>query len=167
MIVPGWQAFGQLSPRAAAIGGFVQAASRAAVRIPRRPRWAPRSPHVRINSLRVSRIKLEIDSSGVFVLIQNFLPCEAAIEGTKNAALRIRSVRMAKHAGENPAGIVRINDDGANLLSIAQSEMIPGTAPIERFINSVAGGKIRPAKAFAAAYVNHVRIRCCDSQSAD
>src|SRR5213080_2018612 len=74
---------------------------------------------------------------------------------------------MAEHAGENPVGIVRVNHDGANLLSIAQSEMFPGTAPIQRFINSVAGGKIRPAKAFAAAYVNHVRIRCCDSQSAD
>src|SRR5437879_11365823 len=122
MIVPGWQAFGQLSPRAAAIGGCVQAASRAAVRIPRRPRWAARSPHVRINSLRVSRIKLEIDSSGVFVLIQNFLPCEAAIEGTKNATLGIGSVGMTKHAGENAIGILRINDDGANLLPIRSEE---------------------------------------------
>src|SRR5439155_26610759 len=129
--------------------------------------WAPRSPHVRINSLRVSRIKLEIDSSGVFVLIQNFLPCEAAIEGTKNASLRIGPIRMAEHAGENPVGIVRVNDDSPNLLSIAQSEMFPGTAPIKRLINYVAGRKIRPAKAFAAAHVNHVRIRCCDSQSAD
>src|SRR5438132_13216359 len=167
MIVPGWQAFGQLFPRAAAIGGFVQAASRAAVRIPCGPWRAARSPHVCINSLRVSWINLEIYSSGVFVLIQNFLPCEAAIEGTKNAPLRIGPIRMAEHAGENPVGIVRVNHDGANLLSIAQSEMFPGTAPIQRFINSVAGGKIRPAKAFAAAYVNHVRTRCCDSQSAD
>src|SRR5207302_9311964 len=74
---------------------------------------------------------------------------------------------MTKHAGKNAIGILRINDDGANLLPIAQSEMFPGTAPIKRFINSVAGRKIRPAKAFAAAHVNRVRIRCCDSQSAD
>src|SRR5207245_11246872 len=114
MIVPGWQALGQLSPRAAAIGGFVQAASRAAVRIPRRPRWAARSPHVRINSLRVSRIKLEIDSSGVFVLIQNFLQSEAAIEGSKHAPLPIGPIRMAEHADEHAVGLVWTNHDCSN-----------------------------------------------------
>ena len=37
---------------------------------------------------------------------------------------------MTKHADKNPVGVVRIDNDGANLLSIAQAEMFPSVAAI-------------------------------------
>ncbi len=64
-------------------------------------------------------------------------------------------------------GIFGIDDDGCNLLRVAQSEMLPGTTRVGRFVDAVAYGEIGAAQAFAAADVDRVRIRRCDCQGAD
>ena len=65
---------------------------------------------------------------------------------------------MTKHCHEHPIGVVRIDNDGPNLLSIAQAEMLPAPASISRFVNSISNREIRAPQAFAAARVDHIGI---------
>src|ERR1700719_1535426 len=56
------------------------------------------------------------------------------------------------------ARILRIDDDGRDLVGISQPQMCPGFAGVRRFVNSVPGRQIRPLETFTAADVNHVGI---------
>src|SRR5260221_10402539 len=58
-----------------------------------------------------------------------------------------------------------IDDDGCNLLRVAQSEVLPGAARVGRLVHAVAYGEIGTAKAFTAADVYRVGIRRRDGQS--
>jgi hypothetical protein len=65
---------------------------------------------------------------------------------------------MPQHRREHPIRIVRINRDAADLLPVAQTQMPPGLAGVGRFVNPVAGRKVRPLQPFSATYINDVGI---------
>src|SRR6202022_2611020 len=83
------------------------------------------------------------------------------------AALAIRPVGMAEDGDKHTVCIMRIDENGGDLLPIAQAEMLPGATRVAGLIDSVAGGKVWPSQAFAAADINHVRIRRSNRQRAD
>src|SRR5439155_20513772 len=53
----------------------------------------------------------------------------------------------------------RVDDDGTDLLTIAQAGMLPGAAGVGRFVHAVAGCEIRALQAFAAPDVDDVGVR--------
>jgi hypothetical protein len=52
--------------------------------------------------VRIGRVDRQVGGPHVFVLVQNFLKGLAAIRGTEDAALGIRSVGMAHGGDKNP-----------------------------------------------------------------
>src|ERR1700730_9014572 len=126
-------------PGVACIGGLIQPAPRAIVRTTRSP-WRPtRSPHIGVQDLRVGGIEGQINRSRVFAFVENFLPSQSTIERAEYAFLGIRTVVMSEHSNKHTVRIVRIDQNYADLLSVAQAEMLPCTAAVGGLINSVTG----------------------------
>ena len=65
---------------------------------------------------------------------------------------------MPGHGHEKSVGIFWIDSQLRDLLTVAQSQMRPRLACIDRFVDSIADRKIRPMQSFTAADVNDVRI---------
>src|SRR6266446_2789520 len=152
------QSFGELPPSGATVGGFVETAPRSGVATAGRPWRTARGPHAGEDYLRVARIEDKIHAANIFILVENLLPCLAAVERTVNATLGVRAVRMPLGCDEEAIGILGIDDDGCDLLRVAQAEMLPSAARVGRSIDAVAHGEIGSAQAFAAAYVYCVGI---------
>ena len=66
---------------------------------------------------------------------------------------------MPEDSDEDSTLVARIDDDSANLLSVAQSEMPPGLARVSRFVDAVSRGEIGTLNPLARPDVNHIRIR--------
>ena len=65
---------------------------------------------------------------------------------------------MAENRYQHAVRIMWIDDDGGDLLPIAQTKMLPRTTTIAGLVNPVAGGEVRTSQAFPAAHVNNFRI---------
>src|SRR6266513_1438095 len=74
---------------------------------------------------------------------------------------------MAEDRDENPVLVARIDNDAADLLSVAEAEVTPCLAGIGGFVDAVAGRKVRPLNSFSAPDINHVRIRGRHREVAD
>src|SRR4029079_3436094 len=142
-------------PRVTAVSCLVETAART---LPRAvlPRSLSRRPKICVDDFRIAWIESERDGSGVLVLIKNLLPRFATIGRTKHAALFVGAVRMTERSDVNEIRIARIDEDRADLLGVAQAEMLPRLATVSRFVHAVAGGEIRTLKSFAAADVERV-----------
>ena len=66
---------------------------------------------------------------------------------------------MPGDGDEQPISIARVDRELRDLLPITQSQMRPRFSRVSRFVDAVANGQIRTVQTFAAANVNHVRIR--------
>ncbi len=91
----------------------------------------------------------------------------AAVDGAEDATLVVRTVGMAEHGHEQAVGIFGIDEDGRDLLAVAQTEMLPRLAAVGRFVHAVADGKIGPLQTFAAADIDDVGIGGRDGERAD
>ncbi len=127
-VVRAGKAFGDLPPGGAAIGGLVEAAAGNHKRFAAAnfPRSDARRPKCREENLRVAGVHRQVGAAGVFIFIENFFEGFSAIEGAENAALCVRPVGMALHRNKHTVWIPRIDDDGRDLLGIAQTEVRPG-----------------------------------------
>src|SRR5258708_6348679 len=74
---------------------------------------------------------------------------------------------MAFRSHEDAIRIFRIDEDGSDLLRVAQAEMLPRLAAVAAFVNAVAGREIWALETFAAPDVKNIGIRRCDSDRAD
>ena len=117
-----------------------------------------RLPHGCEENVGILRIKDDVNATGLFVLIENFLPGFSAIHAAENSPLRIRSVGVAKCRDEYDVGVVRINDDRADVPRIRQAYIRPRLSRIERFVYAVAVGNIAADASFARARINYVRV---------
>src|SRR6185437_3600927 len=100
----------QLMPRGSPVGGFEQAATVAIVGIADSPWWAPRCPQAGVDDLRIDWIEREVDTAGVFILVENLGPVLAAVSGAEDSAFGVGSVRVTEHCREHAVGIGRINN---------------------------------------------------------
>ena len=82
-----------------------------------------REDHICVDDLRIVGIEGEVDGPGVVIFVENFLPVCAAVSGTEDAAFGVRAVGMAENGDEDAIGILRIDDDGGDLLAVAQAEV--------------------------------------------
>src|SRR5205823_3427662 len=149
-----------------AVGRFIETAVRPLERAVL-PRPLPRLPQRRIDGLRVRRIDGHFDAARVLVAVQDLVERLAAIGGAENAALGVRSVRVAEDGDEEAVRIVRVDGDGRDLLAIAQTEVRPRRAGVGGLVDAVAGGEVGALQPFAAADVEDVRIRRRDGDRAD
>src|SRR5450759_4908740 len=74
---------------------------------------------------------------------------------------------MPEHGNEDSILVARVDDDSADLLSVAEAEVTPGLARIGRFVDAVTGREVGPLNTFARPDVDHVRIRRGDGKIAD
>lgn len=58
-------------------------------------------------------------------------------------------------------------EDGGDLLAVAQTNVLPGLARVGRLVHAVADGEVRLLEALAAADVEDARVGCRDGESAD
>ena len=103
----------------------------------------------------------------ILILVQHLLERLAAVGRAEDAALRVRSVRMAEHRDEEPVRILRIDVDLRDHLALAQTEMRPRLAGVGRLVHAVARREIGANDARARADVDDVRIGRRDGDRAD
>src|SRR5207253_6272450 len=81
-----------------------------------------------------------------------------AVNGAKDAALGIWTIRMAKRRNQHAVGIFWIDDQLADRPRIAQADVLPGLAAVNRFVNAVTMGGVATNAAFTGSYIDDVRI---------
>ena len=113
------------------------------------------------------RIDRDVERADVVVLEEHALERRAAVERAIDAALGVRSVRMAEHGDEETLRVRRIDRHRGDLLPVAQTEMRPRRAAVDRFVDAVADGEIGALQTLAAARVNDARIARRDGERAD
>ena len=74
---------------------------------------------------------------------------------------------MAEHGDEEAVGIARVDEDGGDLLGVAESEVTPRLAGVGGFVHAVADGEIGALQAFAAADVDDVGVGGGEGDGAD
>ena len=74
---------------------------------------------------------------------------------------------MSEHGGDELVGITRMDDEGGDLLAIAQAEMRPGLAGVGRFVDAVAHRQVGTMQALAAGYVDDVGIGGSDGDGSN
>src|SRR5713101_8602213 len=161
------QSFGELPPSVTTVGGFVETAARPVVATTGRPRRTARGPQAGEDYLRITGIENQVHAADVFVFVEYFLEGLTTVERAVNATLGIRAVGMSLGCDEEAIGIFGIDDNGCDLLRVAQSEMLPGAARVGRFVDAVADGKIGVAQSFPAANINCVWARGSNGERAD
>src|SRR5438270_5976429 len=113
-----------------AVDGFVQTASRRIVGIANRPWRTSRCPHISVDSFRVGWVECEIDGPGVLVFVENLLECLPTVGGPEDASFSIRSIGMPQHGDIDAIGVLRIDQNRSDLLTVAETQMCPGLAAI-------------------------------------
>src|SRR5580704_4508745 len=113
------------------------------------------------------RIKSDINPAGVVVFVANFLPGLAAIVGAEDAALGVRPEGMPEGRNIDDVRIRGIDDDPANRSRIAQADVLPGLAPIERFVDSVTMRDVATNTSFASPDINNIGIGGRNGEAAD
>src|SRR5207237_5152304 len=160
------ESLGELSPGGSAVARFVQPAARS---LPGAilPRSLTCGPNDCVHRLRIGGVERQRGGTGIFISVEDLLPCFAAVARAKDAAFRVGAVRMSEHGSEQAVGVARVNDERRDLLPVAQAQMLPGLAAVAGLVNAIANGKIGPLQAFAAADIDDVRVRRGDAERAD
>src|ERR1700733_148356 len=115
-------------------------------------------PHAGVHNIRMLGIDLHIRPAGVVVDEENLLEGLSAIGGAKDAALFIRSIWMSSDRDIHAVGILRIDCNLANGLSVAQPQMRPALAAVSRFIDAIAGRQIGPRQPLTARNIHYIWI---------
>ena len=123
----------------AAVGGLEEAAVRAAPRTVF-PGAFLTFPHTDVDNVRMVRINLNFRCTGKFVDKKNILKGFAAIYCPVKPTLLIGPIRMPGYCYEDAIGIVPVDCNLTDLLSVAKTEMRPRLAGVNRFVNAVADG---------------------------
>ena len=113
------------------------------------------------------RIECDVDPAGVFIFIKNLFPGFATIKRTENAALSIWTIGVPKRGDQNAVRILGVDNQLADGARIAQADVLPGLAAVNRFVNAVTMGCVAANAPFARSDVDDVRIGRRNRQAAD
>ena len=162
----GGKAASERVPGGAAVGGFEEAAVGAGEGAVL-PGTLLRLPEDGVDGLGIARVEGEVDGAGAFVLVEHLLPGLAAVGGAEDAALGVGAVGVAEGGDEEAVGIARVDEDGGDLLGVAESEVTPGLAGVGGLVHAVADGEIGALESFAAAHVDGVGVGGGEGDGAD
>src|SRR5258708_23163255 len=93
---------------------------------------------------------------------QHTLPALAAVAGAEERALVIGAERVAERGDERDIRVSRVDDDGADVRGVAQTQVLPGPAGIEGLVYAVAIGDVAARAGLAGADIDDVVIRVGD-----
>ena len=110
-------------------------------------------PHAGVEGIRRIRVPGEIDRANLRATVQHLLPLGTAIFRAVNAALRIRPIGVPKSSDEHGVRVFRMHQNAANVFRIAQADIAPGLACIERLVDAIAHADIGADVGLAGAHV--------------
>src|SRR6185436_8656292 len=106
------------------------------------PGRAARRPERGVDDVRVSGLEREVDRAGARVRAEDLLPARAAIARAKDAALRVRGVRMPERGDVDDVRVARMDDDAADLLRVVEADVRPRLPAVARLVHAVALGDV-------------------------
>ena len=167
-VLRGGQAGGDPPPRGPTIGRLVQAVvARERPGAADLPGRLARRPQDGEHRLGIRGVEGDIHRAGVLVRVEHPLPRFSTVGRAEHAALGIRAVGMAEHGDQDAARIVRIDDEGRDLLAVRQAEVTPRLAGVAGLVDPVAHGEVGALQPFARADVDDGGIGGSDGERAD
>ena len=112
-------------------------------------------------------IECDINAARVLVLKQNSLPILATIAGTENSTLCIWPEWVPQRRDKDDVRILGIDNHLANGAGIAQANILPCLAAVDRFVDSITVRDVSSDAGFPRAYVNSVGVRLRNGDTAD
>ena len=103
-------------------------------------------------------VHFKINHSGIFTLVQNFLPGGAAILGAEDTALLIGTSEMTDRTNIHDLRISRMDDDPRDLAGVFQSDIGPALTAVHGFINSIAVGDVTAKSVLPRTDIKNLRI---------
>src|SRR6185369_13145324 len=101
--------------------------------------WLPlKTPHAGVENVWVRRIDLEVRDAVLVVDVESLGPGLTAVRSHKHAAFFVGTKSMSERADVNDVGVLRVDDDGGDTLSVFEAHVLPGLACVSRFVNTVA-----------------------------
>src|SRR5438477_5939511 len=112
-------------------------------------------------------IEHHVDPARVFVFTQNFRPRFAAVGGPKDSALLIWTERVSESSHQNHVGISWIDNQRADLATVFESDIFPGFAGVDGFVNADSISGVAANCCFTSSNVDDIMIRRSDRNRAD
>src|SRR5262249_4761087 len=103
----------------------------------------------------------------VLIHEERLLPSLPAIGRAKDAAFRLRPVRVPERGGENDVRVARINDDAADSTRLLQTHQSPRLSRVSGFVDAGPDRNVATDPRFAGACPNDIRIRRGNGERAD
>ena len=99
--------------------------------------------------------------------VEDLLPGRPAVDGLEDSALDVGAVRVAQRRHVDDVGVVRVNDQAADLLHVGEADVLPVLTEVGRLEDTVPYRQIGAVEPFAGAHVDDVRMRGRDREIAD
>src|SRR5207237_1059773 len=106
----------------------------------------------------IVRVHAEVDCASVLTAGQDVLPALATITRAEDAALLIRTVRMAQRSHVDEVGVIRVDADLTNVSRIGESEVAPRLATVRRSVHTIAVRDVATDIGLAHADIHDVGI---------
>ena len=159
------KAVAQLPPGASAIDALVDpAVGTAAVEA---PRTASTLIGRGIEHLGIGRVHRQINRAGVFIQAKHVLPVLSAVDRHEHAAFRVRTPKVSERGRVYDIGVLRIDDDSADVVRLTKTHVLPRPAAVGRLVDAIAPRGALSIVGFARADPDHVGIGRVDGHVAD
>src|SRR5205807_1010423 len=98
---------------------------------------------------------------------QHPLPAPAAVAGAEDASFVVGSEHVPERGHECDIRVAGMDDDRANVTRIAQPDMLPGLAGVERFVDAITVGDVATRTGLAGAHIDDIVIGVGDCDGAN
>jgi hypothetical protein len=99
--------------------------------------------HIDANRMRgVGGVDRQVHRAGGIVEKQDLLPRAPTVGGAEHAALRVRPERVAHGRDVGAVGVAGVDDDVADLLGVAEPEVLPARAAVGGAVDAGAVGEV-------------------------
>src|SRR5271169_4423351 len=143
-------------PSGAAVDRFIKPASRTAA--VHAPGCTSRLPECGVENVGVGGIEGDVDAAGLDILVEDLLPGFAAVAGAEDPTLLVVCKGMAERSDERDIGILWVDDQPADGVSIRQADEFPGCSGIDRLVHTVPAHDIAADARFAGSDVDNVWV---------
>src|ERR1700728_1396487 len=157
----------QLRPGSAAVLRLVEPAAGPVRRRVDIPRWPACLPQRGVDDLGPPGLGCQIDRAGVGVAVERALPGPAAIGRAEYTAHLVGAVGMPERGDQHHVRVVRIDENAADLLGVAESDRPPAAPEVVGAEHAGSLGDVRAHVGLAGTDIDDPAIRGRDRQRAD
>src|SRR3989440_2532423 len=98
---------------------------------------------------------------------QHPLPALATVAAAVDATLIVGAKHVPERRHEYDIGVSRMDNDRANVARVAQTDMLPSLAGVERFVDTVAVCEVAARTGLAGAHIDDIVIGVGDCDGAN